>query len=220
MSLYDQLQSASAPERGAIAERLIRGMQAGDPTANEAYWHICEQVIVDHDAHETEEDEALPRWEFSPSNSALLVRNQNRVQGYLRAIARAPQARSVIDAGCGSSALLAVGTATTHPRAEVIAYEINPQAAACARTMVGLMGLSDRIHVETGDVLAADLPEVDRADTETFAAGLTVEPGLRIAAALGRVAHQILPARVRLYACDEAVGPRTAWQSVCDLDLR
>jgi hypothetical protein len=220
MSLYEDLQAARPAERQAVAGRLTRGMEAGDAAANEAYFELCEQVIIGQDGHETAKDASLPRWEFPAANSALLVRNRARVRGFLQAITRAPQASTIIDAGCGSSVLLAAGAANAHPRAEIIAYEINPVAAQCARAMVDLLGLSDRICVETADIFTADLPEVDLAVTETFASGLTVEPGTKIAAALARVAREILPHRVRLYATDQPVSPRTEWQPAATLNLR
>jgi len=41
------------------------------------------------------------------------------LSGYLKAIERAPQAQSAVDAGTGPAALLAVATKVYHPKAQV-----------------------------------------------------------------------------------------------------
>lgn len=219
MSSYEYLKTAGQPERQAVAEHLINSVRDTGTNANTAYLRLCEQVIANQQAHETTADESLPRWEFPAHNSALLVRSVPRVRGFLNAIARAPQARSVIDAGCGSSALLSIGAAVTHPRAEITAYEINDPAARCARAMIDLLGYSDRINVNVADVITADLPEADLAVTETFAAGLLTEMGTRITTALARTANEILPAYSELYACDLPVSDHTAWQPAARINF-
>jgi hypothetical protein len=220
-TLYEQLQVANQPDRLAVAERLITEMQGPGIAANLAFWDVCQGVIAEVGAHETIEDESLPRWEFPAENSALLlVRSARRVKGFLSAIARAPQAETVIDAGCGSSALLAIGAAVTHPRAEVQAYEINGPAAHCARAVIDLFGLSDRIEVAEADVLTADLPAADLAVTETFALGLLTEKGHQITEVLAQKAREILPDHAVIYACDENPTPNTFWQRATVVDLR
>ncbi|MET0779675.1 MAG: methyltransferase [Candidatus Saccharimonadales bacterium] len=212
MSLYQRLQNANTPKRLDTAGRLVDGMCGTNTSANRAFLGVCEEVIAAEGALETPGDESLPRWEFPAHNSALLINIHPRVRGFLGAIKRAPQARTIIDAGTGSSALLAVGAAVMHPRAEVTAYEINEPAARCARAVVGLMGLANRIDVQVADVITTPLPKVDLAVTETFASGLLAEKGLEITEALARTAKEILPAYGVLYACDETVSSDTRWQ--------
>lgn len=220
MSLYEDLSSSSVQQRAEVAEQLVTGMRGPDTDTNRAFWQLCQQVIEFEQAQETAADAELPGWEFTADNSALLVaRHPRRVRGFLNAIAGAPQATSVIDAGCGSSALLSVAAAVTHPRSEVIAYEINGPAARCARQIIGLMGLSDRISVEEADVLAAGLPSVDLGITETFAIGLLTEQGHRIAAKLAGSAKEVLPASSVIYACDERPDATTFWQKAASVDF-
>jgi hypothetical protein len=221
MSLYEELQTGTTGERQAIATQLIEDMQMPGRTANLAYWNVCQRVIAQAGAAETAADAALPDWEFTADNSALLVaRHTRRVQGFLGAIARAPQAETIIDAGCGSSALLAVGAAATHPKAEIQAYEINESAADCARTVIDIMGFSDRISVTTADVLKTELPTADLGVTETFAIGLLTEQGHHITRQLAQTCREILPTSATLYACDERPTANTFWQPAAAVDFQ
>jgi hypothetical protein len=221
-SIYEELREASQPGRQEVAARLIAGMRARSPEAGQAYYDLCAQVIRNLDILETDQDADLPREEFTAPNSALLVTiSPARVSGFLRAIDRAPQAQSIIDAGTGSSALLAVAAAVSHPNAEIIGYEMNEPAARCAAAVVDMLGFSNRIRIEPQNVLTADLPSVDLAVTETFWAGLTVEVGTEITEALAHVSGEVLPAYAQFYASDSSAPNdlNAEWQGTTLVDL-
>lgn len=218
-SLYRHLNESSAPARRAAAEQLVYGMARGDSGANEALLDVCRTVISDLGACDSDDPAEFSRWEFTAERSAMLVCQVPRVQGYLGAIARAPQARTIIDAGCGSSALLTLGSAVFHPRAEMLAYEINPGAARCATAVLELFGLAGRASVQTADVTAATPPEADLAITETFAEGLLRERGVEISATLAKAAKEILPAAITLRATNGGNNRYAHWPTATQLDL-
>lgn len=219
MSLSGELAAASDIERQGIAALLISGMSIGNAGMNAMYAGVCEEVYSAQNAPlERREDE--PMWAFSAQHSVELVGAVYRVRGFLNAIERTPLARTAIDAGCGASALLAVGIAVRHPGAEVIGYEINEPAADCAREVVRLFGFAGRISIVAGNVLELDLPEVDMGVTETFDRALTREPGPAIVAKLATRAATVLPATAKLYATDDPEARRISWQQANDIDLR
>lgn len=217
--LYGRLSSGGRQERVATAEAVFAGLQKGDFVANLALNGLCHDVLA---LQGTQEDAGLymSQGVFSAFGSAALVLTRARVCGFLGAIARAPQARSAIDAGTGASAVLAMGTALTHSRAEVAAYEADPEAAICAQTVVRLFGLDDRIKVVAADVLSAPLPEVDLGITETFGQVLAGEPGPLITARLSQVAHSVLPAAAKVLARDSPMRrDGGAWREAAKVDL-
>lgn len=221
MPLYEELQSGGQAVRQEAATRIVSGMQASEDSANMTFWGVAQRVIAEQGAQEAPGDASLPQWEFPAENSALLVvRYPRRVTGFLKAIARVPQAESVIDAGCGSTALLAIGAAVTHPRAQVMAYEINDPAARCAQSMVELFGLSDRITVTQADTLTADFPEVDLAVTETFDLGLLTEQGHLITERLAHTSKEILPDHAVIHGCDERPTAQTFWRPAAVVNFR
>jgi precorrin-6B methylase 2 len=219
--LYSTLKNhaTNRGERLATAEHLVGSMRSSKTNAaNIAYYNICRNVIRDLGASE-DPSERRRGGELSTVGTAALLRSVPRVSGFLRAIERARQADTVLDAGTGSSALLAISSAVLHPKAEVCAYEINPRAAACAREMVRLFGLENRIEVRAADILRDKLPEVDLAVTETFGAALMGENGPKITQRLGGVAAQLLPAKVFLRASDSESGYEE-WSTAAELNMR
>ena len=86
------------------------------------------------------------------------------------AIDRLPQARlsedpvvRIADVGTGSGAI-AIAVASRIPRAEITAIDISPEALALARRNAETHGVSDRLHLLEGDLLAAlprDAPPFD-----------------------------------------------------------
>ncbi len=221
-SLYEQLQSSSNTDRRAVAEQLVAGMVGADGTALTTFHALCRQVILDT----TRQDPAQPRsglrhGEFTPRASALLVTSVPRVSGYARAIARAPQAKKIIGAGAGSSAILEIIGAVTHPNSSVIGFEINEQAVRCAQGVVALLGLSDQISIEHRDVLdGRPLPRANLAIDENFEPALLGEQGVLISHVLAESAAEILPSLVEINACDESVSDATQWQHASLIDLR
>jgi hypothetical protein len=221
--LYERLSVAGQAERREAAAWFIGSLQNGSRarSAVRAFVGLCD-VAIDETARPRPADEpSRPAWEFLAADSARLVLNAPRVRGFLKAIQRSPDATSVIDAGCGASALLSLAAAVRHPRSEVTAYELNSHAARCARRVVELFGLSDRIAVHNEDVMQADLPAADLGMTETFSSALLAEQGTRITARLGQHARELLPAFVVINACDVTVRDqrRAPWARAATLDL-
>lgn len=165
---------------------------------------------------------------FSTIGSAALVTHIPRVQGYFDAIgrdaeSRAKPAKVIVDAGTGSSALLAAAAARYNKLAHVVAFEINPKAAACAMEIMKLMGFDDQVEIVAGDVMDTQnlrLPDAELALTETYAAGLRgPEPGTRISEIMARTSQRILPAGVLLHATTEDPNYDGGWQQAAEIDL-
>lgn len=224
--LYEDLSAAATPERRRIAADLIYGMRAGDRSAPFiAYQNLCRKVIENLGLYERA-TQRRSGGQFSTIGSAALISHGSRASGFLAAIersaeARTSPARTIVDAGTGTSAFLAVGSAVYHPHAEIFAYDVNPKAIVCAREIIRLMGLSDRVRLFEADVLHAELPEdAHYAVTETFAEGLRgPEMGAKIAEVLARSSREILPSQVRLYAAEGVPYRVEEWQLAADLKL-
>jgi hypothetical protein len=219
--LYDYLSTSNSSARLSSTQGIFDRMQAGDISANQVYGRLCFTVVRKLRAQGVDDPDVEPTdGIFKAGASARLVHGGDRVRGFLRAIARAPQAETIIDAGTGSSALLAIGAALSHPKAEVIAYEANPYAARCAAEIVRICGLADRINVESANVLdpAVGLPDVDLAVTETFGSALLYEPGPQIAARLAQHAEEILPASATVSAIDY-IADNAVWGEAATVDF-
>jgi len=220
-SLIETLPHASIAERQAVASELVHGMLGLEGTANSTFRTLCQQVVAQVVGPQVP-GKKIPlqtRGEFRPYGSAGFVTHVPRVSGYLRAIQRADQAESAAEAGCGSSAVLAIATAEFHPRAEVAAYEVNAHAAESAARVVELLGLSERVHVIHANVFDTDLPTVDLGVTETFQAALFREPGVQISERLAKFARTILPAHIILGARDTGLDSPEPWQVATRIDL-
>ena len=155
-----------------------------------------------------------------PYTAAGIIESKARTRGFLRAIRRALQAQTAIDAGCGPTAVLSLGLAAFHPKAEIFAYEVTETSARCARVMVELMGLDDRITVLTDNVLTTNLPRVNLAVTETFSEGLGLEKGARIAHRLSTVADNIIPTKAIIHARAGGHPSQYPWQQAGIVDFR
>lgn len=222
--LYDALRTASRKERQAIAARVVGAMTTETTgQANTALFETYRKL-----AYETSESEhsfwraadSARTGQLMQSASAQVVEKVPRTGGFLRAIARSPQAASAIDAGCGATAVLSLGLAVYHPKAEILAYEINFSSARCAAAMLELMGYADRVDVITGDIMQFRLPKVDLAVTETFNRGLFIEPGCAITRRLATCADRILPARASISAREGYESSDVNWQLAGSVDFR
>ncbi|HSW79625.1 MAG TPA: 50S ribosomal protein L11 methyltransferase [Candidatus Saccharimonadales bacterium] len=206
-TLLEDLITSSDQGRRDIAANVVAGMLHGDHAANSDYMYLVQDLLL-NDVPLDLVPQGLSAFGLFPAGkSCTILQEEERVSGFLRAIDRAPQAGSAIDAGCGSSAVLAVATAVMHPHAEVFAYELNPQAARCAQFVIELFGFKDRITVEAADVLSIEMPKVDLAVTETFGAALLWESGPKITSALGKVATTVIPTFAKLFARDMPIDP-------------
>lgn len=218
-ALYNNLLVSSESERQAATAQIITLLGEGNPDAFAAMLGLCNKVIQTQNALDRTADDALPREVFTATSSANLLRSRARVSGYVRALSRVPAGiETAIDAGCGSTAILAIATAVLHPDARIRAADIHEPSLRCARKMVELCGLEDRIEVIKSNVLTDRQPFVDLAVTETFASGLTVERGQDITARLSTIANEILPAAVILSATDSD-DPDRMWQPCTTIDL-
>ncbi|MCA9347706.1 methyltransferase [Candidatus Saccharibacteria bacterium] len=139
--------------------------------------------------------DSYPEDEY-PSISALnLIRNGNRIDGYVDAMKVALDgARRVVDVGTGPGALLALIGVQLNPGIEKIsAIEANARSAECARKLIELFGLEDQIEVIHGDGLSMSPIESDVMVTKAFSSGLMEEPGVLIAQHYAEAAGTCLP---------------------------
>ncbi len=157
---------------------------------------------------------------FVTKAATSFITDIDRSVGYLRAIAREPSADVIIDAGCGAGAFLGLAAAAHHPSSEVICIEKNAAAAECAREVVELCGLSDRVKVEAGDAMNFPLPKADLAISETFGQVLRTENGPAIMRRLSGESERILPRFARVYAADRKARQPEDWQVAGDIDFR
>ena len=222
MPLYEQLQSAGSDrERRTITRAVIDDMRHNpeDTTAHIEYFMLCETVIRQL-GHTAAHMSNRYGGEFPPIASAALVMTRPRVSGFLQAINRIPDVHSAIEAGPGASAIFSVGAAAHG--AEVLALEVNEQAAACAQEVVRLTGYADQITVAHANALTADIPTADIAIAEILGPGLKGEIGPAVVAALARYVRHVIPDAAKLYATDEhpsAFTHHEPWQHVADVDL-
>jgi hypothetical protein len=238
-SLYEELQTPSITYHQEIAADLINGIRSGDEDARIHYWSLVTDVLATELESMPDTSSVWgnrdPRWnigEFSPSGSASLITWDERSRNFLDTIANAQpidesgnpiEIISAIDAGCGSSAFLAVGTAMLHPNAEIQAYELNPTSAECARRVVKYLGLADRIKVRQGNALTIDFDEAIVGLSETFGAGFLREPGLEMIYRLAQKTRLVMPAIGKLFARDFSITKfepdYEPWQNPTEFDL-
>lgn len=201
--LYESLKSASKPERREITTWMVHELRDG-PELNEAFYALCCDVIMRVTGALDDPKDVVTDGVFSAIASAGMVRREHRVRGYLQAIERAKGVETVIDGGCGSSALLSLAAVALKPEvSKVVAYEINEESAQVAEAMVELCGMEEHIEIRNEDILQATIPTADLGMTETFDAALLFEPGPRITAALARSCRIVLPAEARIWAMDD-----------------
>lgn len=229
-NLYEHLNPLGQEARLDTARSLFGDLQAGNTVdANVALFGLCARVLRRPEIA-TISEPVTEGGRFAARDSAMLVSSQYRVSGFLNAIARAtPDAERIIEVGTGASGLLAAAAALTHPNAKVTAYEINPKAAACARVVMGLLGLEERVEVIHADALSVN-PRLFRADlgiTETFGAALMREQGTVLTEWLSKVAEVILPAMVKIYVTNSTLDDNTSpmsndkpiWKDLAVVDL-
>lgn len=226
--LLEQLNAAkNRSEKRQISHGLIDDMRTGvREQTNFAVSTMYREVIKGLGLDERVQERRLGV--FSTIGSAALVTHIPRVQGYIDAIGRDARSRVtpaqlIVDAGTGSSALLAAAAARYHNAAHVVAYEVNPKAAVCAQEIMKIMGFDDQVEIVTGDVtdtLNVHLPDAELGITETFAAGLRgPEPGTMITEILARSSQRILPAGVILHATSDNPDNDGSWQYASEIDL-
>jgi predicted O-methyltransferase YrrM len=223
VNLFESLSNASSnAARREIASKVIHEMAAGSQyDANIAYHGLCGQVIRSFGVNERVK-QRRPDGKFSTDGASDLLLKIPRVSGYLKAIERAPQARSVVDAGTGPAALLAIASKIYHPKSQVLAFDINENSVSCATEIVNLFGFSeDEVRISHGDVLKGILPDrTDLGVTETFGQGLRIENGPEIAYQLGQIAGHLIPGRVKLFATDSHPDDPWSWRFNQDIKLR
>lgn len=118
---------------------------------------------------------------FTPYMSLKLIRNMQRLDGFISAIKRWPEQEAVVDVGSGSFPILALAAAVYHPGAHVNAIEINPDAADAAAKIAEAFGMQDRVEIINSDIAKHPVDaNTTAAVTETFNAGLQEEPGPKI----------------------------------------
>ncbi|MCC5794264.1 MAG: amino acid adenylation domain-containing protein [Chromatiales bacterium] len=115
--------------------------------------------------HEADVDSGVEFWPslggyqvYDPLLYDLMGVETTRVAAYRDALARTVAGRAVLDMGTGRDALLARLAAAAGAR-HVYAVELQPEAAASARTLVAQLGLEARITVIEADAASLDLPE-------------------------------------------------------------
>lgn len=201
-SLHESLQGTSRNGRQEIALKLISAMHDGDPDAHDEFYKLTMDVINSQELPPDNPDR--PQGVVFPAaDSAEMIRVVPRTSGYLRAIGRVPMVETAIDAGTGSTAILALGAAVFHEKSEVIGCELDEGAVLCARAMVKVLGLDDRIAIRHSNVLTDKIPRADLGITETFNAGMLFEPGPEISRILSDRCRETIPAMAGVWAIDD-----------------
>lgn len=199
----ETLSGASPSERPDLLECIVDGFLRKDPKAgNTAYWLGRDMVGIPKSSEhgDISFDTDTSHGKFSAAMSLDLVKDIDRLHGFISAIRRWPEQEAVMDVGCGAFPILALAAAIYHPGAEVRAIEISPESAESAEQFIGQFGFSQRVEVINADIAnhAID-PNTTAAVTETFNAALQEEPGPQIV----RLLHEggvpiITPSRAEL----------------------
>ncbi len=183
---YDAQALNSAPhaEKREMLGVVIDGMLNGEIIAGNTAQCLAED-ITGIDANRTHEPVPFvtdtSHGQFSASLSLGLIRNTERLHGFINAIKRWPKQEGIIDVGSGTFPILALAAAVYHPTAEVRAIEINPESAEASETIIEAFGMSDRVKVINADIANYDIdPNTTAAVTETFNCALQEEPGPKI----------------------------------------
>jgi SAM-dependent methyltransferase len=209
LSVYydaETLTAAPSGERQAMLGTILSGMLDANEIAGNTAVCLANDLT---DANSLKRFVPVPyttetsHGELAVSSSLGLLWNRERLHGFLNAIRRWPEQEGVIDVGCGPFAVLALAAAMYHPRAEVTAIEINPDAAQAAAKITEIFGMSDRVHVVNADIAYYPIDtNTTAAVTETFDAALQGEPGPQIV----RLLHEngvtvITPSQAELRLC-------------------
>lgn len=208
--LHESLsEAASRSERKAITAQVINGIKDGDPSATADFHGLTRKILGQHTT-DSLRGFAPETGEFYAGATVAMAADAIRLGRYLQAIDREPRPKTAIDAGCGASAILALGVAVLHNNSEIIGMDLNPDSVAIAQTLVEKCGMNDQITIQQADVLKVTLPQSDLGVTETFNAGLLFEPGHKITAALARSCRRILPSKAEIWGVDDDIELTTA----------
>lgn len=213
-NIYTHLQSARRESRRTIISPIFEAMRHGDERAIRTFGGLC-RASFDSQAHNPASvylDDPSDQGVFSAEESVAIVNETTRVHRFLAAIASAPQAHSIVEAGTGATAVLTIGAALFHPNAEVQSYEVNPFAAHCARQIIRLCGLDDRISVEVADANVQQFPSCDLGIVEMFDHGLLNEPGVQVASRVSSSAVVMVPHAAVVYGRDTPPDQPKPWQ--------
>jgi len=202
-----------------LFQAIIEGILEKDIVAgNTAYWLGRDLTGLD----ENSQPEGVSfktdtsHGKFSAEQSLKLIRDMDRLSGFIKAIGRWPRQEAIMDVGCGAFPILALAAAIHHPKAEIRAVEIDPDAAEAAEEIISQFGFESRVQVLNTDIADQQIDtNTTAAVTETFNSALQEEPGPKIV----RLLHQagvklITPSSSELRL---SVGEKRFYQQV---DLR
>ncbi len=196
------LERISAARRQDYAYDLFDRISDGSRSALKEYSaEVALSVFGTQESNFTQcEDSAtLPIGYLTATGSQELLTGP-RVKGFLKAIRDAEPAKTAIDIGTGSSALLAIATALFHPGCEVKAYEINQHASVSAQKIIELYGFGDIVEVINADVFDVTPTDVDLVVSETFHRALGQEQGALLLGRYATHARTLLPAKAVMSA--------------------
>jgi predicted O-methyltransferase YrrM len=205
------LDQLSTDARQAFAHNLFGGLCREDGRALGTYRTIVEAAIDDTRTDELTAKELFiaGNTEFNGYFDAKLshgLLTYPRVSGFVNAIRKTKAAKTAIDIGTGSSAVLAVATALFHPGCTVEALEVSPLASESARRVIELFGLTDRIEVRNVDAFEVAPRVVDLVVSETFHMALGYEKGAILLNRYAKEARTLLPARAVIAAAITHAG--------------
>jgi hypothetical protein len=190
-----------------IFEAICHGKESAAIVLQDIILHIVRRITSDSSLDLQEIDAIAARGDegiFAAEQSVKLIGKQfERIRSFVDAIRRiGNKPTSMIDAGCGASAVLGMAGALFH-QATVDAIEINQFSAKCAESVVSFFGLQERIRIVTGDATKMDFGSrrFDALLTETWCAGLFGEKALQIVTRLNRFLSEsgcVVPASVNV----------------------
>jgi release factor glutamine methyltransferase len=133
----------------------VQGRQALEPPAAERYAAALRRRMGREPLQHILGTQAFRHLTLTVGPQAMVPRPETEVlAGWALALLPPPSARpTVVDVGTGSGCI-ACALAAERPDAVVVGIEISPAAAALARANVTALGLSSRVRVEVGDLLA------------------------------------------------------------------
>ena len=194
----------SQARRQELAKEYFDSMSSENVRALDAFRTVVEAAVAETQTNDYSVSEkrmaannSLPAGYFDAQSSMKLL-TYPRVSGFLNAIRTVEPASTAVDIGTGASAVLALATALYHPRCRVEALEISPHAAASARKVVEIFGLSNRIDVKNVDAFDEEVKPTDLVVSETFHMALGYEKGALLLHRYADEARTLLPARAAI----------------------
>ena len=225
--LYEKLASANDVERQDKASSLVSGIHDSDEVANWEFRRLVETVLSsEFDSDNDDLASAECSGGFSAYDAVSLLASTSRTSGYFRAIGEAKPFGSAIDAGPGPGGILAIAATVMHG-AKVDAYEVNHRSVLCARRIVELLGLKNRITIHEENVFSANLDRAEVGITDTFGRAITggkqKELGAKMVARLAEVCDVVIPRYALIHAKDVPIDfmekRGTGWRPVTWVDM-